>query len=96
MTPLASSRPCAEPLRSHRLSHASVWRVMRQRITVWPASQKILEDSGFVVDRVACRPPNQLLSPNQPRRYSFYRIHIRGMLRMRFTGPVRRDTYEDS
>jgi len=71
---------------------ASVWRVMRKRITVWPAPQKILEDSGFGEDLVHYSTQKSPISPNPPRRYSFYRIRIRYLLRMGFTGPVRWDT----
>jgi hypothetical protein len=71
---------------------ASVWRVMRKRITVWPAPQKILEDSGFGEDLVHYSTQKSPISPNPPRRYSFYRIRIRYLLRMGFTGPVRCDT----
>jgi len=71
---------------------ASVWRVMRKRITVWPAPQKILEDSGFGEALVHYSTQKSPISPNPPRRYSFYRIRIRYLLRMGFTGPVRWDT----
>jgi hypothetical protein len=63
--------------------------VVRKAVTAWPAPQKILEDSGLTEDLGAYRPPNPPLNPNSPRRYSFSRIRIQGLLRIGFMGLVR-------